>query len=87
MTAHIREFYLPRIDLDLVGIDAETARQVVALLPAALERALAADQADQADQAEIAGALPGSAQALADNAAASVATQVLAQTRYREGRA
>lgn len=83
MTAHIREFYLPRIDLDLIGIDADTARQVVALLPAALERALAADQAGQAD---IAGAVPWSAQALADHAAASVATQVLAQTRHREGR-
>jgi hypothetical protein len=81
MTAHIREFYLPRIDLDLIGIDADTARQVVALLPAALERALAADQA------AVAGAVPGSAQALADHAAASVATQVLAQTRHREGRA
>jgi hypothetical protein len=87
MTAHIHEFYLPRIDLDLIGIDADTARQVVALLPAALERALAADQADQADQADMAGALPGSAQALADKAAASVASQVLTQTRQREGRA
>lgn len=84
MTTHIREFHLPRIDLDLIGIDADTARQVVALLPAALERALAAHQADQADMA---GTLPGSAQALADSAAASVATQVLAQTRHREGRA
>lgn len=84
MTSPICELYIPRIELDIVGVDADTARQAVALLPAALERALAADQTDQAD---IVGALPGSAQALADNAAASVATQVLAQTRHREGRA
>lgn len=81
MTAQIREFFLPRIDLDLVGVDVDTSRQVVALLPAALERALAADRQ------VIAGALPRSAQALADHAAASIATQVLAQTRHREGKA
>ena len=81
MTSHIREFYLPRIDLDLIGIDADTARQVVALLPAALERAL------QPGQPAFHSAPPWSAQALADHAAASVATQVLAQTRQREGSA
>lgn len=80
MTMHRRELYIPRLDLDLAGVDAETAEQIVALLPAALERAL------NPGHPTISRAFTGAAQALADTAAtrfaAIIATQV---AKRREG--
>lgn len=82
MTLRIHELSIPHLDLDLAGVDVDTARQVIALLPAALERAL------YQNRPTVAGALPGSAQALADTAAARVAAQVAARIATpREGSA
>jgi hypothetical protein len=74
-----RELHIPHLDLDLAGVDPETARQVIELLPAALERALNPEQRDARGAQPVA---PGLAQGLADKAAGQVARQV--QNRRRE---
>jgi hypothetical protein len=74
-----RELHIPHLDLDLAGVDPETARQVIELLPAALERALNPEQRDARSAQPVA---PGLAQGLANTAAGQVARQV--QNRRRE---
>ncbi|HNF87959.1 MAG TPA: hypothetical protein PLL19_01425 [Thiobacillaceae bacterium] len=65
-----RHLHIPRLDLELPGVDADTARRVAELLPAALERAL--------NPAPAAGRPPraGSAQALAEQAAGRVVARL-----------
>lgn len=65
----MRHLHIPRIDLDLAGIDPATARAVADLLPGALMRALNG-------HADATRAAPGSPQALAERAAARVAAGV-----------
>jgi len=65
----MRHLHIPRIDLDLAGVDPATARAVADLLPAALRRALNG-------QAGTTRAAPGSPQALAERAAARVAGDI-----------
>lgn len=78
-----RELHIPHLDLDLAGVDPETARQVIELLPAALERALNPEQRDARGAQPVApGLTQGLAQGLADRAAGQVARQV--QNRRRE---
>ncbi len=63
--------HIPRLALDLDGVDPALARQVAALLPGALERALNPGRAGSTIPPA-----PGSAQALADQAAGRVAARV-----------
>jgi len=67
----MRHLHIPRIELDLAGVDPATVRAVADLLPGALTRALNG-------HADTTRAAPGSPQALAEGAAARVAAGVAA---------
>lgn len=87
------QLHIPRLVLDLDGVDPALARQVAALLPGALERALGLAQG-LAQEPGRAGSVPpprpGSAQALADQAASRVLGRLqghLSEQRAPAGRA
>ena len=69
----VRHIHIPRQDLELSGVDAETARQVLDRLPAALDRALAPRR-----RGTTVGETGNAADAIADRVAGQIAARVRA---------
>jgi hypothetical protein len=68
----VRHIHIPRIDLELSGVDADTARRALDRLPAALGRALSPGAAEPAAGAR------SPADALAERVADRIAARVRA---------